>query len=65
LCLAGGESFRVGTDFVRIWYRHCPDGMIAAWFAVKAGRITERGVRDSIHDCDHMVATVRVPPPVV
>ena len=64
-CLAGGESFRTGADFVRIWYRHCPDGMIAAWFAVKAGRATERAVRDSIHECDHMIATVRVPPPVV
>ena len=64
-CMAGGESFQVGGDFVRIWYRHCPDGMIAAWFAVKAPRAREKAVRDSISECDHMVATLRVPPPVV
>jgi len=64
-CMAGGESFQVGEDFVRIWYRHCPDGMIAAWFAVKAARAGEKSVRDSISECDGMVATVRVVGPVV
>src|SRR5688572_5642780 len=63
-CLAGGESFRAGEDFVRIWYRHCPDGMVGAWFAVKNLRAPERGVKDSISQVDHMVATLRVPPPV-
>jgi hypothetical protein len=63
-CLAGGESFRAASDFVRIWYRHCPDGMLAAWFAVKKNRAKERHVLQSLRQCDHMVATLRVPPPV-
>ncbi len=64
-CSAGGESFLVGDDFVRIWYRHCPDGMVAAWFAVNNERARERGVKDSISQADQMVSTVRVPPPMV
>jgi hypothetical protein len=63
-CLAGGESFDAGTDFVRIWYRHCPDGMVAAWFACKATRVTEKSVMDAIREADHMIATVRLPAPV-
>ena len=63
-CLAGGESFHSGTDYVRIWYRHCPDGMIAAWFACKQIRMRERAVVDSVREADKMVATVRVAPPL-
>ena len=63
-CMAGGESFHGGDDFVRIWYRHCPDGMVAAWFAVKAMRVEERSVMDTIRQCDQMIATIRLPPPV-
>src|SRR5688500_1384733 len=43
-CLAGGESFAVGGDFVRVWYRHCPDGMVAAWYACPAQRAKERSI---------------------
>jgi len=64
LCLAGGESFHAGSDYLRVWYRHCPDGMVAAWFACKDNRVRERAVVESIRDADRMVATVRVPPPV-
>lgn len=63
-CIAGGESFRSGNDFVRIWYRHCPDGMVAAWYAFPAKRASEPAVQESIRDCDQMIATMRVCPPV-
>ncbi len=65
-CVAGGESFRGDndTDFVRIWYRHCPDGMLAAWFACKEKRAGERAVVESLRDCDRMIASMRVPPSV-
>lgn len=63
-CLAGGESFRSGADYIRIWYRHCPDGMVAAWFACKENRMRERDVVDNVRAADQMVATVRVPPPL-
>ena len=63
-CLAGGESFRSGNDFVRVWYRHCPDGMVAAWFAFPAQRAHERAVRDLIAQCDRMISSVRVAPPI-
>jgi hypothetical protein len=63
-CLAGGESFRVEGDFVRIWYRHCPDGMVAAWFGCKETRAAERSVLESMRQCDHMISSVRLPPPV-
>jgi hypothetical protein len=62
--LAGGESFRNGPDFLRVWYRHCPDGMIAAWFGVRQKRAGEKSVRTSIRQCDQMIATLRVPPPL-
>jgi hypothetical protein len=61
--VAGGESFRSGSDFVRVWYRHVPEGTIAAWFACKARRAEERSVVQLIHDCDRMVASLRLPPP--
>jgi hypothetical protein len=63
-CMAGGESFRSGNDFIRIWYRHCPDGMVAAWYGFPAKRASERGVQESIRDCDNMIATMRACPPV-
>jgi hypothetical protein len=63
-CVAGGESFRNGPDFLRVWYRHCPDGMIAAWFGVKQPRVSEKSVMKSIRQCDQMIATVRVAPPM-
>jgi hypothetical protein len=63
-CTAGGESFRSGNDYVRVWYRHCPDGMVAAWFAFPVQRSLERGVRELIGQCDRMIASVRVAPPV-
>lgn len=63
-CLAGGESFRAEGDFVRVWYRHCPDGMVAAWFACKERRAAERSVLESMRQCDHMISSVRLPPPL-
>ena len=63
-CLAGGESFDIGDAHVRVWYRHCPDGMLAAWFACPIERAKERSVVRSIRECDMMVATLRLPPPV-
>jgi hypothetical protein len=63
-CLAGGESFRSGGDFVRVWYRHCGDGLVAAWFACKLERAKATVVAHAIRDCDRMVASLRVPPPV-
>ncbi|HYO08751.1 MAG TPA: hypothetical protein VER17_07235 [Tepidisphaeraceae bacterium] len=63
-CLAGGESFVAGGDFARIWYRHTPEGIIAAWFACKVERATERGVITSIHQGDKMISTIRIPPPL-
>jgi hypothetical protein len=63
-CIAGGESFRSGNDFVRVWYRHCPEGMVAAWYAFPAKRGTERAVQESIRDCDVMIATMRRCPPM-
>lgn len=64
-CLAGGESFATGGDFVRVWYRQCPDGLVAAWFACPAHRATERLVEQSVRECDRMIATVSLPPPTV
>lgn len=63
-CLAGGESFNVGIDFLRVWYRQCPDGMVAAWFACPADRAAERAVVQAVRECDRMIATVSLPPPM-
>jgi len=63
-CIAGGESFDMGSDHVRVWYRHCRDGMLAAWYACPAARARERSVVQSIRECDQMVATLRLPPPM-
>jgi hypothetical protein len=62
--LAGGESFRAGADYVRVWYNHSPRGTVAAWFACPINRADERSVLQLIRDCDRMVASVRLPPPV-
>ena len=58
---AGGESFRSGRDFVRVWYHLRPQGLAVAWFACKAKRMTERAVRQLIPQCDRMVASIRLP----
>ena len=63
-CIAGGESFQMGDAFVRVWYRHCLDGMIAAWYACPSDRAKERSVIKMLNDADRMVATLRLPPPV-
>ncbi len=63
-CLAGGESFTVGDDFVRVWYRHCPDGMVAAWYVCPGDRARERSVVQSVRECDRMIATASLPPPM-
>ncbi|MGB7156927.1 MAG: hypothetical protein WBD40_02605 [Tepidisphaeraceae bacterium] len=63
-CFAGGESFDVGSDHVRVWYRCCPEGMLAAWYACPLQRAKERSVIQSMRECDQMVATLRLAPPV-
>jgi hypothetical protein len=63
-CIAGGESFRTAKNYVRVWYRHCPDGMIAAWFRCRQARAAERSVIESLRAADRMIATIRVPPPL-
>ena len=59
---AGGESFRAGRDFVRVWYHRRPEGLILAWFAVPIKRIAERSVARLIGQSDKMIASLRVPP---
>ena len=63
-CLAGGESFRLGADFVRVWYHHCPAGLIVGWFACPAGREQEQTVKELIRDCERMILSLYLPPPV-
>jgi hypothetical protein len=64
-CLAGGESFRTASgDFVRVWYHHCPAGLIVAWFSCPAGREHEQLVKDLIKDCERMVLSLHLPPPL-
>jgi hypothetical protein len=62
-CLAGGESFRSGNDFVRVWYNHRPQGVIVASFSCKADRVGERTVAQLIRQCDKIVASLRLPAP--
>jgi hypothetical protein len=64
-CMAGGESYHSRRDFVRVWYRRCPKGTVAARFACPDDRAGERGVVESIHDCDRMIATAQLALPVV
>ena len=58
---AGGESFRSGRDFVRVWYHLRPEGLVVAWFACKAKRMVERAVKQLVHQCDKIVASIRLP----
>jgi hypothetical protein len=58
---AGGESFRSGRDFVRVWYHLRPEGLVVAWFACKAKRMIERAVRQLVHQSDKIVASIRLP----
>jgi hypothetical protein len=60
-CLAGGESFRSGNDFVRVWYHHRPEGLAVASFACKAKRVGERTLSQLIRQCDKIVASIRLP----
>ena len=59
-CMAGGESYRAGPNFVRVWYRRCADGIIAAWFGMDCDW---HSVMESIRDCDRMIATMELAPP--
>ena len=63
-CLAGGESFMVGADFMRLWYHHCPAGLVVAWFSCPGGREQEQLVKDLIKDCERVVLSLALPPPV-
>lgn len=58
---AGGESFHSGRDFVRIWYHLQPQGLVVAWFACKYKRMIERSVKQLVHQCDKIVASIRLP----
>src|SRR5439155_6333829 len=60
-CMAGGESFRSGNDFVRVWYHHRPQGVAVASFSCKAKRIGERSVTKLIRECDKIIASIRLP----
>jgi hypothetical protein len=62
-CLAGGESFRSGNDFVRVWYHHRPEGLAVASFSCKAKRVGERTTSQLIRQCDKIVASIRLPEP--
>jgi hypothetical protein len=62
-CLAGGESFRSGNDYVPVWYHHRPEGIAAAWFACKASRFAERSVKQVVRQCDKIIASLRLPAP--
>ena len=59
---AGGESFRAGRDYVRVWYHRRPEGLVLAWFAVPKKRIAERSVLRLIGQSDKIMASVRLPP---
>jgi hypothetical protein len=63
-CLAGGESFRADSDFVRIWYHRCPPGLVVAWFACPADRENEPLVKDHIKECEKMILSLELPPPM-
>jgi hypothetical protein len=63
-CLAGGESFRTATDFIRVWYHHCPAGLVVAWFSAPLAREDEPLVKDLVKDCERIVLSLHLPPPV-
>jgi hypothetical protein len=60
-CYAGGESFRTPNDFVRIWYHHRPEGLVAASFSAPAKRMVEKAVKQLIGQCDKIIASIRLP----
>jgi hypothetical protein len=62
--LIGGESFRADDDLVRVWYHHRPAGLIVAWFACPAMRENEPVVKELVRDCERMVLSVELPPPM-
>lgn len=59
---AGGESFRAGRDYVRVWYHQRPEGLVLAWFACPGKRIAERSVARLVGQCDRIIASLRLPP---
>ena len=63
-CLAGGESFHAGADFIRVWYHHCPPGLIVAWFSAPAARQDEPLVKELVKDCERIILSLYLPPPV-
>ena len=63
-CLAGGESFRTAADFVRVWYHYCPAGLVVAWFSAPLEREEEPLVKALVKDCERIVLTLQLPPPV-
>ena len=63
-CLAGGESFRTPSDFTRVWYHYCPCGLIVAWFSAPLVRAEEPLVKDLVKDCERIVLSLQLPPPV-
>ena len=63
-CLAGGESFRTAADFMRVWYHHCPAGLVVAWFSAPLEREDEPLVKQLVKDCERIVLSLQLPPPV-
>jgi hypothetical protein len=63
-CLAGGESFRTVGDFMRVWYHHCAAGLVVAWFSAPLEREVEPLVKQLIKDCERIVLSLQLPPPV-
>ena len=62
--LAGGESFRTAADFIRVWYHYTPAGLIVAWFSAPLAREDEPLVKDLIKDCERIVLSLQLPPPL-
>lgn len=63
-CMAGGESFRTAGDFVRVWYHHCPAGLVVAWFNAPVEREEEQLVKALVKDCERIVLSLQLPPPL-
>jgi hypothetical protein len=62
--LAGGESFRTAGDFMRVWYHYAPAGLIVAWFSAPLEREDEPLVKALVKDCERIVLSLQLPPPV-
>lgn len=60
-CVAGGESFQVDNDFLRIWYHQCADGLAIAWFGCPKKAMQDPAVQMLIRQCDRLIASVRLP----